>query len=59
MHALVDISPFWGGSGVLHLYLLVCRFPRVTLLKSFSLHLYTFIQFQIRFKTCLHDLKPH
>ena len=42
----------------MQLYLLVCCFPRVTRLKSFSLHLYTFSQFQIRFKTRLHDLKP-
>ena len=39
----------------MQLYLLVCCFPRVTRLKSFSLHLYTFIQFQIRFKTRLQD----
>jgi len=33
----------------MQLYLLVCCFPWVMRLKSFSLHLYTFIQFQIRF----------
>ena len=42
----------------MQLYLFVCCFPRDTRLKSFGLHLYTFIQFQIRFKTHLNDLTP-
>jgi len=60
MHALVYINPFLGSIASskelfeMQLYLLLCCFPRVTRLKSFSLHLYTFIQFQIRFKTRLH-----
>ena len=66
MHALVHIYiRFLGGSTkslasskelfYMQLYLFVCCFPRDTRLKSFSLHLYTFIQLQIRFKTHLND----
>ena len=47
----------------MQLYLLVCCYPRVTRLKYFSLHLYTFIQFQAamnrRFVTCFRDVAIH
>jgi len=41
----------------MQLYLLLCCFPRVTRLKSLSLHLNTFNQFPIQFETRLQTKK--
>ena len=63
IHAHVYIIRLWGSKSLesfrksfhVQLYLLLCCFPRVTRLKSSSLHLNTFNQLQNRCKTRFYD----